>query len=107
VTRTPRILLATLGLAAAVYATASLTGGWMGTPPWWEREVVLTLPIDFNDTDLVGSSSYVGSLAFLPRRTVPRLGREVISASISAVGLALLAWAAWPRRKAGGSVTSA
>ena len=24
-----------LGLAAVVYGTASLTGGWLGTPPWW------------------------------------------------------------------------
>ena len=31
-----RLVLFALGLAAAVYGTASLTGGWLGTPPWWE-----------------------------------------------------------------------
>lgn len=31
-----RLSLVALGLAAAVYGTASLTGGWLGTPPWWK-----------------------------------------------------------------------
>ena len=26
-----------LALAAAVYGAASLTGGWLGTPPWYEE----------------------------------------------------------------------
>lgn len=29
-----RTSLAVVGLSAAVYACASLTGGWLGTPPW-------------------------------------------------------------------------
>ena len=33
-----RIALVVLGLAAFDYGTASLTGGWLGTPPRWERE---------------------------------------------------------------------
>ncbi len=35
VPRTLRVALAALGLAAVVYGAASLTGGWLGTPPWW------------------------------------------------------------------------
>ena len=35
VRRSLRVSLAVAGFAAAVYAAASLTGGWLGTPPWW------------------------------------------------------------------------
>ena len=44
---TRAVLLApvVVGLAAAVYGAASLTGGWLGTPPWWER--VESIPGDF------------------------------------------------------------
>lgn len=42
--RAVRVGLVVLGAAMAVYSTASLTGGWLGTPPWWEireaREVL-------------------------------------------------------------------
>lgn len=31
-----RLALIVVGLAAVVYGTASLTGGWLGTPPWWD-----------------------------------------------------------------------
>lgn len=31
-----RLSLVALGLALAIYGTASLTGGWLGTPPWWD-----------------------------------------------------------------------
>src|ERR1051326_595137 len=34
-----RLALGIVGLAAAVHGVASLTGGWLGTPPWWEHEV--------------------------------------------------------------------
>lgn len=37
-----RIAIVVVGLAAATYGTASLTGGWLGTPPWRVRAA----PID-------------------------------------------------------------
>lgn len=33
-----RLSLVVFGLAAIAYGTATLTGRWLGTPPWWERE---------------------------------------------------------------------
>jgi len=30
-----RLTLVVVGLAMAVYGVASLTGAWLGTPPWW------------------------------------------------------------------------
>src|SRR5262245_35574701 len=33
-----RVALVVLGLAMAVYGVASLTGGWLGTPPWWKTK---------------------------------------------------------------------
>jgi hypothetical protein len=35
VPRPLRLALVVVGLAAVVYGTANLTGGWLGTPPWW------------------------------------------------------------------------
>lgn len=32
-----RIGLVVLGAAMTVYGFASLTGRWLGTPPWWDR----------------------------------------------------------------------
>ncbi|MBL9087618.1 MAG: hypothetical protein JNM10_10780 [Planctomycetia bacterium] len=32
-----RVGLVVVGIAMAVYGVASLTGGWLGTPPWWEK----------------------------------------------------------------------
>ncbi|HEY4229342.1 MAG TPA: hypothetical protein VGO79_04175, partial [Thermoanaerobaculia bacterium] len=53
-----RLSLALVGLSLAVYAGASLTGGWLGTPPWWEKEALLPmLPIDFNAGQRVPSSA--------------------------------------------------
>lgn len=37
-----RLGFAVVGVAMAVYGTASLTGGWLGTPPWWMRAAPLT-----------------------------------------------------------------
>ena len=34
--RAVRVGLVVLGAAMAVYGAASVTGGWLGTPPWWE-----------------------------------------------------------------------
>jgi hypothetical protein len=40
--------LIALGLASVVYGTASLTGGWLGTPPWWTNP---TTPRDEVDVE--------------------------------------------------------
>jgi hypothetical protein len=37
--RITRFLVGPVALATAVYATASLTGRWLGTPPWWNESV--------------------------------------------------------------------
>jgi hypothetical protein len=68
----------------------------MGTPPWWEVE------------DAAGGEVFLspGSRRWDPPELPPeaRSGREAISLAIAvsltvaAVGLALVAWAAWPRR---------
>jgi hypothetical protein len=66
-----RAALGLVGFALAIYGVASLTGAWLGEPPWWEQ------------TD-----------RFWVR---PRPGREWISGGVTALGLALVAFAAWPR----------
>jgi hypothetical protein len=102
--------LALLGLALALYAVASLTGGWLGEPPWWEASWEQVVPPTKMNTHSVavefrGGPGYVDSseydveiVKWTP--TLPRPGREVISAVVAALGLALFAWAAWPRLRA-------
>ena len=43
-----RVCFAALGLAAAIYASASLTGGGLGTPPWWTHVFPHAVPSTFN-----------------------------------------------------------
>lgn len=74
-----RVGLVVLGAAMAVYGAASLTGGWLGTPPWWPQ--------------VRDPSGWF--------RRHPELwgeGREWIGLSLAIVGLALVL-AAWPRRQ--------
>ncbi len=88
-----RPALGALGLAFGLYGLASLTGGWMGAPPWWARRVE-----DLHVGDIVVTSP--------DRREVhPCFIRAPVSepspwldAAVSAAGLALVAFAAWPRR---------
>ena len=70
--------VAFVALAAAVYATASLNGRWLGTPPWWEERVEVRGPNSWSLWDR------------------PRDGRKLISGSIAVFGYALFAVAAWP-----------
>ena len=42
--RAVRVGLVVLGAATAVYGAASLTGGWLGTPPWEDPRPVLPRP---------------------------------------------------------------
>jgi hypothetical protein len=84
-----RLALIVLGLAAVVYGAASLTGGWLGTPSWWEREETAT---EYRDRFVSGRSHAGGSPGrrfdmIVPEvRTVPREGREWISGGVMAVG---------------------
>ena len=89
-----RLALVVLGLALAVYGVASLTGRWLGEPPWWRR--------DMTDDEVYGkcispegSSDSVEEYRNRHHPTKEREGGPVISLGVSVVGLAL---AAWPRR---------
>ena len=90
--RWARVLLGGVGLSAAVCSTASLTGGWLGTPPWWEREVSIEEYVESRYGVSLASPTHPDPVL------VERQGREWISGAVAAVGLALFAWAAWPRR---------
>ena len=98
--RALRLALAALGIAASVYGAASLTGGWLGTPPWWGewRTVEAGLPgwayamerprlesIRFSWDSETGAEGYY-----------PRGGREAKSGALLAAGLGLAAFALWP-----------
>ena len=112
-----RLLVLAVGAVMAVYGAASLTGGWLGTPPW-ARDT----PADTNHSGatygyLEGSMFDVdrpneppGFSVYTPpppelmaasRRSrlenVPRLPGWC---SVG-LGLALVAVGAWPRRRAG------
>lgn len=93
---TGRVGLAVLGAAMAVYGFASLTGGWLGTPPWWERGMT--------DEEVLGKcispSEFSGSVAEYRRLhgdlTLPNYGTRVwISLGVVATGLTSLALGAW------------
>jgi hypothetical protein len=86
VRRSLRIGLAVVGLAAVVYGAASLTGGWLGEPPWWTKEVASTSVHVFGKDNTLAVEQ-------------PRDGRELISAAMIVVGLVLVAWAAWSSRR--------
>jgi hypothetical protein len=92
VKRAVRVGLVVLGAAMAVYGAASLTGGWLGTPPWWERTRAVWDLASPNDLDHV-----VIEVA----ERVPRPGRELISLGFASAGLSLDAGRARPRRRSG------
>ena len=99
-----RLVLVPFGLAAAVYAVASLTGGWLGAPPWWERWTPWTqIPGAQVKRDIFTErhrQNGYGDGDFLDDEYLgPVPGREWISGGVTAAGLGLLAWAAWPRKQ--------
>ncbi len=80
----------------AVYGAASLTGRWLGTPPWWERGMT--------DAEVlgkcIGPGGFSGSVAEYRRLhgdlTIPNYGlRELISLGMVATGLTFVALGAW------------
>jgi hypothetical protein len=84
--------VAVVALAAAVYATASLTGEWLGEPPWWSER--LEVPATVTLISPPGPPRVV-----VMAIEAPREGRETISGAIAVVGYALFAVAAWPRKE--------
>ena len=88
-----RLALGIVGLAAAVHGVASLTGGWLGTPPWWEHEVEkFVSPPEAEHRHWRWRKD-----AAIADEPAP--GRWWISGGVTAAGLGLLAWAAWPRSR--------
>lgn len=107
----------------AVYGVASLTGGWLGTPPWWERPASdaekwdllarwaievgttprgdLELRLPGTDIRLPGGRAMPAEVPPTPPLRVARENREATSAAVVAVGLLLAVIGAWPRRRAG------
>jgi hypothetical protein len=81
-----RLSLVAVRLAVAVYGTASLTGGWLGTPPWWWREIGVPASAATNGRPIAWVSLEV------------RPGREWISLGVAASGLVVASLGAWPRR---------
>jgi hypothetical protein len=77
VNRFVRLALVVVGLATVFYGTASLTGGWLGTPPWNPDTSELA------DTD----------------RMVAEMTNAARSCVVGAIGLALAAFGAWPGRR--------
>ena len=91
--RAGHVSIVSLGLALALYGTASLTGGWLGTPPWWDRVRRAQL-VDLDELERSGAIRL--SHEFPPSREhpswiEPRPGREWISGAVIAVGAALMA----------------
>jgi hypothetical protein len=84
------LVLVVVGLAATVYGVASLTGGWLGTPPWWKRRV-------FGPTTEAPGPPGIHHAPTL--WIEPRPDRGLISAGVMAAGLGVAILGAWPRRR--------
>ena len=99
-----RISLAALGLAAAAYGTASLTGGWLGEPPWWIEELrheerVWRRPYEQREfVSVLVAMSGLGIVASIAR---PRLRQRAIRPSIRlalvVMGIGLFSYATYGR----------
>jgi hypothetical protein len=90
-----RVGLVVLGAAMAVYGAASLTGGWLGTPPWWAREVPTEEFIESRWGVVLASPPIAADRTI----SMEREGRGATSGAVMAAGLALVAVGAWPRRR--------
>ena len=105
----------------AVYGAASLTGGWLGKPPWWERQASeaetwdllarwaievgttpgrdLELILPGTDIRLAGGRAMAAEVPPTPPLRVARENREGMSAAVVAVGLLFAVIGARPRRQ--------
>ena len=100
--------LVVLGLALAVYGTASLTGGWLGTPPWWDR---ITGYVTFSTGLRVSADGkeemFCERRAWdVPPEHVPRDSDPFWGGGVVAAGLGLAASGAWLRRRGPAAVAS-
>jgi hypothetical protein len=93
--RVHHAVLMVVGLAVAVYGVASLTGGSLGTPPWWERVEDRSRWIGPEEWIREGRGFFFSSgngLTFVTDTvTIGRAGREWVSAAVVIAGLALVA----------------
>ena len=95
-----RLALAALGLVAVLYGLASLTGGWLGTPPWessaeersfrWEE-------VSFLRPNLTTQGRYEAFRWDDEDEPEQSSRRQWAALAITAAGLALAAFALWPR----------
>lgn len=99
-----RLALVVAGLAAAMFGAASLTGGWLGTPPWWnvsDREMG-RIVIDDRDTIMSNPGRVTpeeeAACEFV-HPIPPRPDRERISVAVVVAGVAVVTLGAWPRRR--------
>ena len=89
-----RVAFAAVGAAAAMYALACVTGGWLGTAPWQLREVdalrwIREHPMEISPQLLDETPSTVVV------RDASRFWLTTLILGLS--GLALIAVAVWPR----------
>lgn len=91
--RAVRVGLAVLGAAIAIYGVASLTGGWLGTPPWWD---VCTQTIT---QELYSDGHCEVRVADHAPAHDPRPWDAPVGGALTAAGVGLGAVGAWPRRR--------
>lgn len=72
-----RVLVVAAGLAVVVVATASVTGRWLETPPW-----------NPDTSELADTEGMVADMTNAAR-----------SCAVGSIGLAAVAYGAWPRRR--------
>lgn len=123
-----RLALVVLGLVLAVYGASTLTGRWLGTPPWWQRqptaavieaeirEAYAQLKKGYDESNelylrarggILGTRGLGGAIPSLPHadpatqshRHYAVVGREWISGAVIAVGVGLVACGARQRRR--------
>ena len=83
-----RLALVALGLALAIYGASTLTGLWLGTPPWWDAAAASVAHLSEEArADLVDADLFV------------EWRRDGSSVVVVLAGLALAVWGAWPRRR--------
>jgi hypothetical protein len=96
--RPVRLALVVVGLAVAVYGVASLTGGWLGTPPWWDVVTVIKQEDGWWPLFSPAFTHWTRTYTLPPERHRPP--ESVWFEGIAIVGgLGLVALGAWPRRR--------
>jgi hypothetical protein len=91
-----KIALVVLGLALALYGVASLTGGWLGEPPWWKTEFE-RMQDEFEAHQPRDGESRIMQGKSQPWHDDATGGSVAVSLAITLAGGALAA-IAWPRK---------